>query len=133
MGRHEGQNTRFRKIAQNQQQKFADVIVDSGELKKLIIQRAKDLKVRQYHLCDILNISWPSWRKYLENDKNLSTPTLRQEHIIEVAKALGINVRITLVVKDIDKVDVSNFKLPYNSESERRQYIKDKKIAGGPS
>ena len=99
------ENKHLAKIAKNQPFKFFDIIVSSSELKKLIIYRIEKLNLDHLQVCEANNVSYNSFKKYLNNDKSLSTASLRQEHILNIAKSLGVNIRVQLVYNDISDVD----------------------------
>jgi len=84
--------------------RFWDIIVSSKELKKLMVERAKELDVSLFHVVRHAGINWSTFRtKYLYSEDVLSRPSIRQKHVLKVCEILGIDVRVTLNVVDPDK------------------------------
>lgn len=106
MGKREAE---LSQIARNQAFKFRDIVIDSAELRKLIKHRMKELNLKNYDVCEANNISYGTFMKYLREDKTLSTPTLRQEHLINVAESLGIRIRVQLIIGKFEDIDRSFF------------------------
>ena len=97
------------KIARTQTYKYRDIVIDSSELKKLIKFRIKELNTTSAAICKANNVSHETFKKYLSEDKSLSSPNLRQEHLINIAETLGVNIRVQIIIKKIDTVDRSVF------------------------
>jgi hypothetical protein len=55
------------------------------------------------------NVSYNTFKKYLEEDKSLSSPNLRQEHLINIAETLGVKIRVQIIIQKIESVDRSIF------------------------
>lgn len=106
-------------VARTQTFVFKDIIIDSSELKKLIRYRIKELNINTYVLCKANNVSYSVFKKYLNNDKSLSTPSLRQEHMIRIAESLGIRIRVQLIVGKIEDVDRSVFDNAFKKDDEQ--------------
>lgn len=96
-------------IAKNQAFKFRDIFIDSSELKKLIKARMKELNLTNNQTAKANNVSTYMFNKYLMDDKSLSTPTLRQEHLLNIAESLGITIRVQLIPSKFEDIDRSYF------------------------
>ena len=103
------ENSRFGKISRNQAFKFRDVVIDSAELRKLIKHQMKHLNLKTWDVTEANNISYGTFKKYMRDDKTLSSASLRQEHLMNVAESLGIRIRIQLIVKKVEDIDRSFF------------------------
>lgn len=97
------------KIAREQTFKFRDIFLDSSELKKLIKARIKELNLTYKQIATSNNVSSFMFNKYLMDDKSLSTPTLRQEHLLNIAESLGITIRVQLIPSKFEDIDRSFF------------------------
>lgn len=75
-----------------------------------------------YQLAEAADMTYSTFKEhYLQSDDPRSSPAIRQENIIKIAKLLGINVRMTLVLSPIDNVDTSEIKkIPYRNDRKRR-------------
>lgn len=96
-------------IAKKQVFKFRDIFIDSSELKKLIKARIKELNLTYKQVTKANNVSVITFEKYLMEDKTLSTPTLRQEHLLNIAESLGITIRVQLIPSNFEDIDRSFF------------------------
>lgn len=86
---------------------YLDLIVSSGEIKKLIKRRAEELNVSLYNVAQEADISWDTFKKnYLQADEPYCSPSLRQEHIIKVLEILGVQIRVQLIEEPLENVDV---------------------------
>lgn len=84
--------------------KYWDVIVSSNELKKLIKERADRYHVDFFRLATEIGVDYDYFKNnYLNKVDVLSTPTIRQQQIINLAALVGIDIRITLVVEEEEK------------------------------
>lgn len=103
--------------------RYLDIIVSSSELKKLIKFRAEALNVSLYHVANAAGIRYATFKAYyLQEDDPKCSPALRQEHLIKVAEQLGIKIRVTLVLEDLEKVDITKLKgKPFVNESSKRR------------
>ncbi len=99
----------FVPVAKDQSFKFRDIVIDSVELKKLIKYRIKELNINSFAVCKANNISYNVFKKYLMSDKSLSSPGLRQEHLINVAESLGIRIRVQVIIGEFENIDRSRF------------------------
>lgn len=106
-GKHN--NPGITKISKVHAFKFRDVIIDSVELKKLIKYRAKELNINFMALCRVNNVSYEAFKKYLINDKSLSTSSLRQEHLMNIAESIGIRIRVQIIIGKFEDIDKSRF------------------------
>ena len=80
-----------------------DLIVCSQELKKKIKERIDILKLSLYRLCAQLELDYKKTQLWM----NLSDPTnsnqrLKQWQVIQLAESLGIDIRITIVMKPLE-------------------------------
>ena len=94
-----------------------DVIFCSRDIRKIIISRIKELKISPYLMCKNLKVNHAAFEAYLRtfNPLNMQKGNIvneiKQEDILSVAKALGIDVSIRLTLKDVKNVDVTKFQL----------------------
>ena len=95
---------------------YLDIIVSSGELKKVIKQRAEELDINFWRICKELGISYTTFKnKYLQSNESFCSPALRQEHILAICKLLSIDVKVMIVTKPANKKDVEFLSGPYES------------------
>ncbi len=93
---------------------YYDIIISSGEAKKLILKRIKQLNVDLRLVLREAGISEAAFKtKYLRDSDPVSSPKFRQSHFIRLFEVLGIKVRVQFVVeKDINKIRTEH--LRYN-------------------
>jgi hypothetical protein len=84
--------------------KHLDIVVSSAELKKLILQRCKNMDIRPSDICAVMNIPWQHFKKhYLETDNpEADMYAVTQENLIIIARELNIRVRVSIIVDEID-------------------------------
>lgn len=104
-----GKKITLNQIAKTQTYKYRDIVIDSSELKKIIKYRIKELNLKLMDVCMVNNVSYNTFKKYLEEDKSLSSPNLRQEHLINIAETLGVKIRVQIIIQKIESVDRSIF------------------------
>ena len=104
-----GKKITLNQIAKTQTYKYRDIVIDSSELKKIVKHRIKELNLKLFNVCSVNNVSYNTFKKYLEEDKSLSSPNLRQEHLIKIAESLGVKIRVQIIIQKIDSVDRSTF------------------------
>ena len=104
-----GKKITLNQIAKTQTYKYRDVVIDSSELKKIVKHRIRELNLKLFDVCRVNNVSYNTFKKYLEEDKSLSSPNLRQEHLINIAESLGVRIRVQIIIQKIDSVDRSIF------------------------
>jgi len=104
-----GKKITLNQIAKTQTCKYRDIVIDSSELKKIVKHRIKELNLKLFNVCSVNNVSYNTFKKYLEEDKSLSSPNLRQEHLIKIAESLGVKIRVQIIIQKIDSVDRSTF------------------------
>ena len=80
-----------------------DIIVASGELKKILIQRSKDLGVDFKSVCQKVGFSYEAFSKhYLQQNSPRPTSSFKQKHLVMIAGELGIDVRVAIVIKKVN-------------------------------
>jgi len=91
---------------------YYDVIVSSGEIKKLILHRIQELDVDLKLVLKEAGITEHAFKKtYLRSPDPVSTPALRQSHLISLLEVLGIDLKIRLIVeKDLNNVRTEHLK-----------------------
>jgi hypothetical protein len=104
-----GKKITLNQIAKTQTYKYRDIVIDSSEFKKIIKYRIKELNLKLMDVCMVNNVSYNTFKKYLEEDKSLSSPNLRQEHLINIAETLGVKIRVQIIIQKIESVDRSIF------------------------
>ena len=91
---------------------YYDIIISSGEAKKLILKRIKQLDVDLKLVLREAGITEHAFiTKYLRDPDPISSPKLRQSHFIRLFEILGIKVRVQFVVeRDISKIRTEHLK-----------------------
>jgi len=90
---------------------YYDLIISSGELKKLILARIEELDVNLSLVLKEAGIKDSTFRlKYLRTIDPVSTPALRQSHMIRLLVVLGIKTRVQFVVEDKEDVEAEHLK-----------------------
>jgi len=90
---------------------YYDIIISSAELKKLILRRIKELDVDLKLVLEEAGVTHHAFNtKYLREKDPVSTPKLRQSHIMSILEVLGIDTQILFVVKNKDDVPTSHLK-----------------------
>ena len=90
---------------------YYDLIVSSGELKKLILARIEELDVNLSLVLKEAGIKDSTFRlKYLRTNNPVSTPAFRQSHMIRLLEVLGIKTRVQFIVEDKDDVYTEDLK-----------------------
>jgi len=102
-------------------------IVSSKEIKQLLIERMNNLGVSAFEVCIRADVSYATFKKYyLEIEEPTSRPSLRPEDLMKIGKLIGIKIRTTVVVGDIEKIDRN--KLLNEKYIPRVQRKKNKKL-----
>ena len=84
---------------------YYDLVISSGEVKKLILTRIKELDVDLKLVLKEAGVTYHAFlTKYLRQKDPVSTPKLRQSHIISILEVLGIKMRIQFVVDKKENV-----------------------------
>ena len=80
-----------------------DLIVCSQELKKVVKSRIDKLEVSLYRLCDQLNLKYDHVKLWMNmTDPVNNNQRMKQWQVILLAESLGIDIRITVVLKPIE-------------------------------
>lgn len=83
---------------------YLDVIISSGEIRKLFFQRCKELDIDPYSLAMSANISVKSFRdNYVMTEVPHCSKTFPQEKFIKMLEMIGINVRVTISILSAEK------------------------------
>ena len=86
---------------------YADVIVSSGEIKRLFFQRCKDLKIDPNTLAIKHGISVHSFSvNYVKTQYPQCTRTFDQEKFLKMIESIGINVRVVVALKPLEEISV---------------------------
>ncbi len=87
-----------------------DLILCSQELKKEIKKRIVKLNVSLFNLCKQLDFNYEWVRHWMNTSEPLSNNRkLKQWHAIRLAESLGIDIRITIVIKPLNTA----YAIPY--------------------
>ena len=91
---------------------YYDMVISSGELKNLILHRIDELGVELPLVLKEAGITEHAFKtKYLRDPDPVSTPKLRQSHMIRLLEVLGIKAKMTFIVQtDLSKVDTEHLK-----------------------
>jgi len=91
--------------------KYLDIIVSSGEIKKLILDRAEILGLSIYQVCEEAGMNYDYFKKfYLQKQEPQCSFKLRQLDIIRMAKVVGVEIRLTVLTTPIDQVKTDHIK-----------------------
>jgi len=91
--------------------RYMDIIVQSSEIKKVLKERADKVGVSFYDLCRAAGVSYITFKaQYLDKSEPLCSPELRQEHVMEIGKLLGVKIRVMVALGDIDIVDINRIR-----------------------
>jgi len=84
---------------------YYDLIVSSGEIKKVILARIEELDVDLNLVLKEAGITAHAFKKaYLRHPDPVSTPALRQSQLIKLLETLGVKVKVRLEVQNTDNV-----------------------------
>jgi len=100
-----------------------DVLLSSKELRKIIVNRIFNNEVNFYKLClhcNVKHLSFLNWCRCKTGD---STRYISHEQLIKVMKSLGIDYKVTFILKDETKVDYSPF-MDYRKRAMKSSYEK---------
>lgn len=83
---------------------YLDVIISSGEIRKLFFQRCKELDINPYSLAMSAGLSVKSFRdNYVMTEIPHCSKTFPQEKFIKMLEMIGINVKVTISVLPAEK------------------------------
>lgn len=83
-------------------------IVSSAVIRKEFITRCNDLGVSVFEVAIRADVSYNSVKKFwLKLDEPKSRPSLRAEDIIKMGELVGIKIRTSVIVGDINEIDRS--------------------------
>ena len=86
-------------------QNYLDIVVSSSEIKKLIKSRAEALELDLFKVPKEAGVSYRAFKtQYLQQDEPMSSPQLRQEHIVNILQVLGVKLKITVIAAPLDKM-----------------------------
>ncbi len=86
---------------------YADVIVSSGEIRRLFFQRCRDLKIDPNTLALKHGISVNAFSvNYVKTEFPQCTRTFDQEKFLKMIESIGINVRVLVAVKPLGEISV---------------------------
>ena len=108
--------------------KSVDIIVSSGIIRNLFLERCQELKVSPYTIGKLVGIS-PEYlkREYIKNTKPKATYKISQGRLLKMLKIVGVDVRVLLSVVPIDK-HKEWLKLKGINLTESNQYDPDQKF-----
>lgn len=86
---------------------YADVIVSSGEIRRLFFQRCKDLKIDPHSLAIKHGISVNAFSvNYVKTQYPQCTRSFDQEKFLKMIESIGINVRVVVALKPLEEISV---------------------------
>lgn len=86
---------------------YADVIVSSGEIRRLFFQRCRDLQIDPNTLAIKHGISINSFSvNYVKTEFPQCTRTFDQEKFLKMIESIGINIRVLVAVKPLEEISV---------------------------
>jgi hypothetical protein len=81
-----------------------DIIISSGRIRTLFLQRCDELKVNPYKIAEMAGINANHFRDYyVHKEKPKVTTFLSQYKMIKALKIVGIDIRVLVAVTPIDK------------------------------
>ena len=96
------------------------IIINSAEIKKLIIHRLNKFNVSLFQLCESEEVDYKKFKFYLNSmntDKAQATKIASQQEVIRIARALGISIGVQVVILSDDKVTAQAF-------DKEKEYVK---------
>ena len=87
----------------------SDIILLSRELKKLIIDRLTELNISKFQLCEDLEIDYEKFKYYLNCSEAPKYASITQGELLNIASALGVAVRVTIVMLPKEKATAKKF------------------------
>jgi len=103
-------NTKSQKTQQlydEQKFSYADIVVSSGEIRRLFFQRCRDLGVDPNSLAMRHGISVNAFNThYVRTSFPQCTRTFDQEKFLKMIESIGINIRVVVALKPLDEVSV---------------------------
>ena len=91
--------------------KYLDFIVSSGEIKKLILDRAEILGLSIYQVCEEAGMNYDYFKKfYLQKQEPQCSFKLRQLDLIRIAAVVVVEIRLTILTTPIDQVETEHIK-----------------------
>ena len=110
--------------------RYLDIIVSSGELKKLILDRTEELGLSHWQVCQAAGLSYKYYKEfYLEQAEPLCSNKLRQMDMIRIANILGLEFKFIIVKTPIEKVDVQHVKdIKYDNWNAKRKSRENKDL-----
>ena len=87
--------------------KYADVIISSGIIRREFFSRCKDLKIDPMKLAVKHGISINAFNvNYIKTEFPQCTKSFDQEKFLKMIESIGINIRVFIELKPLDKVSV---------------------------
>lgn len=81
--------------------KTEDIILNSKELKKMIIRRSEEFGIHLSYVAQEVGIPWRNLRiSYLNSVDESTTPAFSHGDLIKMADILGIDVKVRLIIRD---------------------------------
>jgi hypothetical protein len=88
----------------NGSNKSVDIIVSSGRIRNLFLERCDELKTSPYTIAKMAGVNELHFSEYYINKENpKETMMLTQNRLIKMLKIVGIDVRVVLAVSPIEK------------------------------
>jgi len=89
----------------NKSYRYVDVIISSGQIKKLLFERCKQLQINIYSLCFKVGINPTAFREnYVKNQYPSALSSIPQDKFLNMLEIVGINVRVLVSIEDFEQV-----------------------------
>ena len=83
---------------------YIDVIISSGEIRKLFFQRCKEIQVDPYRMAMQVGIKSSTFKRaYVDTPTPTATKSFPQKKFIDLLELVGINIRVTVVLDGPEK------------------------------
>jgi aminopeptidase C len=78
---------------------YVDVIISSGEIRRLFFQRCKELQVDVYRMAMQVGIQPTTFKRaYVDEPNPTATKRFPQKKFLDLLELVGINIRVTVIL-----------------------------------
>lgn len=89
-----------------------DIVIANKFIKELIRKRANELGISVFSICQELGVDWFWFKRYLTATNPIdwaNSIKVKQEEVIRVAKQLGIEIRLELILHN--NIDIERYRV----------------------
>jgi aminopeptidase C len=84
---------------------YIDVIISSGEIRRLFFQRCKELQVDVYRMAMQVGINPTTFKRaYVDVPNPTATKRFPQKKFLDLLEIVGINIRVTVIVDPVELI-----------------------------